>query len=259
MTQNLFTPAVVADLQAELNRHPVYQAVQSMDDLRQFMAHHIYSVWDFMSLLKTLQQTCAPTAVPWRPVGDPSVRYFINQIVLGEESDDGLPDASGNPTWASHYELYCDAMREVGADPAPADRFVAVAVEQGIEKALASGIALPAARDFVASSFDFIASGKPHVVAAAFAVGREHIIPAMFRALLAAMAIGKDQAPVFHYYLERHIHLDEDFHGPLSLKLVNQLVGGDAAKLAEAEAAARAAVTARIKFWDGVLAAIKGR
>jgi hypothetical protein len=253
----LFTANAIAALHNPLNRHPLYPAVQSLDDLRLFMSHHIYSVWDFMSLLKNLQHHIAPTTQPWKPRGSPEVRYFINQIVVGEECDDGLPDADGNPTHASHFELYCDAMREVGADPQPAIRFSEVAADRGFEAALALDIAPPAARDFMRSTFGFIATGKPHVAGAAFALGREHIIPEMFRALLAKMNISAAQAPAFHFYLERHIHLDEDFHAPLALRMVNELIGGDAGKLAEAEAAAVAAVRARIGFWDGVLTAMK--
>jgi hypothetical protein len=252
----LFSANAIADLHEPLNRHPLYPQVQTMDDLRLFMEHHIYSVWDFMSLLKTLQNQIAPTSVPWKPRGSPEVRYFINQIVVGEECDDGLPDADGNPTHASHFELYCTAMREVGANPEPAIRFAEVAADQGFEAALALNVAPPAAREFMRATFGFIATGKPHVAGAAFALGREHIIPEMFRALLAKMNISQTQAPVFHFYLERHIHLDEDFHAPLALRMVNELVGGDAAKLAEAEAAAVAAVKARIGFWDGVLDAL---
>jgi hypothetical protein len=251
-----FSPDIVADLGPALNAHPLYARVQSLEDLRAFMAHHVYSVWDFMSLLKCLQGHIAPTAIPWTPRGSAEVRFFINQIVVGEECDDGLPDAAGNPTHASHFELYCDAMREVGADPAPALRFAEVAAERGFEAALASGLAPPAAAAFMRSTFGFIATGKPHVVGAAFALGREHIIPAMFRALLAKMGIDAGTAPAFHFYLERHIHLDEDFHAPLALRMVNELVGGDAAKLAEARAAARQAVQARIGFWDGVRQAL---
>jgi hypothetical protein len=257
MTTATFSPAVVADLAPALNAHPLYARVQNLDELRAFMAHHVYSVWDFMSLLKCLQGRIAPTAIPWTPLGSAEVRFFINQIVVGEECDDGLPDAAGNPTHASHFELYCDAMREVGADPAPAIRFSETAAAQGIDAALALNVAPPAAAQFMRSTFGFIASGKPHVVGAAFAVGREHIIPAMFRALLARMGIDAQTAPAFHFYLERHIHLDEDFHAPLALRMVNELVGGDAAKLEEANAAARAAVQARIAFWDGVQAALK--
>lgn len=257
MTPPTFTAQVIERLQTPLNQHPLYAAVRTLEDVRRFMAHHIYSVWDFMSLLKALQQEIAPARQPWKPRGSPAVRYFINAIVLGEESDDGLPDAEGQPTWASHFELYCAAMREVGADPAPAIQFAEVAADQGIEAAFALPGTPPAALDFMRTTFGFIATGKPHVIGAAFALGREHIIPEMFRALLARMGITREMAPAFHYYLDRHIHLDEDFHAPLSLRMVNELIGGDATRFAEAEAAAIAAVEARIRFWDGTLAALR--
>ncbi len=243
-----FTPDIVAKFAPQLDQHPLYAAVQTLDDLRAFMAQHVYSVWDFMSLLKCLQGHLAPTSLPCSG----EVRYFINQIVVGEECDDGLPDAQGRPTHTSHFELYCDAMREIGADPGPAIAFVEVAAARGIDAALALYIAPPAAAAFMRSTFGFIDTAKPHVVGAAFALGREHIIPNMFRALLAKMGIDAKAAPAFHFYLERHIHLDEDFHAPLALRMVNELVDGDATRLAEARAAARAAVQARISFWDGV-------
>ncbi|MDO9635904.1 MAG: DUF3050 domain-containing protein, partial [Thiobacillus sp.] len=99
-------------------------------------------------------------------------------------------------------------------------------------------------------------SGKPHTVAAALALGREHVIPSMFRAFLSRLAVTEAQAPSFHYYLNRHVHLDEDFHAPLSLRLLAALCGEDADKWREAEAAAEAAVDARLQFWDGVLKAL---
>jgi hypothetical protein len=79
----------------------------------------------------------------------------------------------------------------------------------------------------------------------------------MFRQFLEQMRITETQAPVFHYYLNRHIHLDEDFHGPLSIKLLEQLCGDDRTRLDEAETAAEEAICARIRFWDGVLEAIQ--
>ncbi|MCC2114031.1 MAG: DUF3050 domain-containing protein, partial [Hyphomicrobiales bacterium] len=118
-------------IQAPLDRHAVYGAIDGIARLRIFMEHHIYSVWDFMSLIKYLQARVAPVSVPWRPVGDGSVRRFINELVLEEESDEG-PDGA----FASHCELYCAAMREIGADPAPALAFVATAAEDGISVAL---------------------------------------------------------------------------------------------------------------------------
>jgi len=51
--------------------------------------------------------------------------------------------------------------------------------------------------------------------------------------------------------------LDEEFHAPLSLRRLNELCAGDAQKIEEAIDAASEAVNARLKFWDGVLEAIK--
>lgn len=247
-----FDVTAVAPLREALNRHPVYTAVQSLEDLKTFMAHHVYSVWDFMSLLKSLQASLAPAVAPWVPRGSPSVRRFINVIVLEEESDLGLPGPHGEVTYASHFELYCQAMREVGLDVSGPLRFTQLAAERGIEAALEAGLAPAPARAFMKRTFGFVGSGKTHVIAAAFALGREHIIPGMFRALLAQLRIGKEQAPAFHFYLERHIHLDEDFHGPLSLEMLNEVCRGEPALLAEAEEAARQALEARLDFWSGV-------
>ncbi len=248
----------ILPLREQLDQHPVYAAVQSLKELQRFMSRHIFSVWDFMSLLKYLQGTLAPVTQPWAPSGDPTVRRFINDIVLEEESDLGLPDAEGNTTYASHFELYGQAMEEVGASSKHAMAFARDAANEGLSTALKDhDTALPeAAKRFMQQTFAFIDTGKPHVVAAAFALGREHIIPPMFRSLLKEMAITKEQAPAFHYYLERHIHLDEDHHGPLSMRMLNLLCAGDQQRIEEAEATACKALQARIEFWDGVLTAL---
>jgi hypothetical protein len=107
------------------------------------------------------------------------------------------------------------------------------------------------------TTFSFLDTGQPHLVAAAFALGREHIIPSMFRELLKRAGITKDQAPIFHYSLERHIHLDEDHHGSLSILLLEELCDGRADKLKEAEQATVTAIQARLRFWDGILALLQ--
>jgi hypothetical protein len=244
-------------LRKELASHPVYASVSGIDDLTLFMQHHVYSVWDFMSLVKYLQNEFAPTGSPWLPHGDALVRRFINDIVLEEESDEGLPLADGTPTYASHFELYVAAMEEVrSGSSSQIEAFVGEVASASLQSALEKVQIPEPARAFVKTTFAFIDSGKPHVVAAAFALGREHIIPEMFRALLATMKITKEQASVFHYYLERHIHLDSDHHGPMSLRMLELLCDGDETRIAEAEEAAISAIKARIRFWDGVLLAI---
>jgi hypothetical protein len=245
----------IAPYQDKLAAHPVYRMLKTPEDLRVFMAHHVYSVWDFMSLVKYLQNAIAPTSVPWAPPRDTVVARFINEIMLEEETDQNAPGAQG-PEFLSHFELYCLAMEEVGVESSAPQHFAQTASGSGIQAALDLRVAPQAAATFTTTTFSFIGTGKPHVVAAAFALGREHIIPAMFRAFLKDMSITSTDAPAFHYYLERHIHLDEDFHGPLSLRMVDTLIGDDPVKAREAEDAAIDAISARLAFWDGVCEAI---
>jgi len=254
----LFPLENIKTLRKELATHPVYAAVTNMDDLTTFMQHHIYSVWDFMSLVKYLQNEIAPAKSPWLPFGDAQVQRFINDIVLEEESDEGIPLEDGTPTYTSHFELYASAMEEVKVGSnALIKEFVANVASDSLKSAMQTTPIPSAAKEFMQTTFSFIHSDKPHVIAAAFALGREHIIPEMFRALLEKMKISREQAKVFHYYLDRHIELDGDHHGPMSLRMLELLCEGDKEKLAEAEEAAIQAIKARIKFWDGVLLAIE--
>lgn len=253
---------IIEHFKHKLDNHPIYDAVETLEDLQCFMQHHIYSVWDFMSLIKYLQSIIAPTDYPWTPQGDPEVRRFINELVLEEESD----ETNITGTFSSHFELYKKAMLEVGADTTGIDDFLQQLNISDIDLVLMSADIPEPSRAFTQTTFALINANKPHEVAAALALGREHIIPGMFRSILDKIGIDEKQAPIFHYYLNRHIGLDEDFHAPLSLRLLNNLCTGDdgsgdgsstAEKTKEAISAAETAVNARITFWDGVLDAIK--
>lgn len=254
-----FNFELIRSLQDNVNQHPIYRSLRTLADLRCFMEHHIYSVWDFMSIVKYLQHKIAPATHPWLPLSETSTnaQHFINSLVLEEESDYDLPDEQGKQQFCSHFSLYCKAMHEVGANPHAVFRFIDLVRLKGIEAGLVADFVPVPARLFMQSTFGFIESEKPHTVAAALAIGREHVIPNMFREFLAKMNVTAVQAPIFHYYLSRHIHLDEDFHGPLSMNLLYELCDNDPEKLAEAEQAACQALEARIAFWDGVLKALQ--
>ncbi|MDX1294836.1 MAG: DUF3050 domain-containing protein [Sulfurimonadaceae bacterium] len=250
----------VKKLRHELSIHPVYEAVTDMNDLTIFMQHHVYSVWDFMSLVKYLQNHIAPARTPWQPFGDAQVQRFINDIVLEEETDVGIPLEDGTPTYTSHFNLYADAMEEVKEGSSLNVReFVSKVASDSFEIAKERSQLPAAAKEFMETTFGFIKSDKPHVIAAAFALGREHIIPPMFHALLEKMSVSREEAGVFHYYLDRHIELDSDHHGPMSMRMLELLCDNDQSKIAEAEEAALYAIKSRIKFWDGVLKAIQNR
>jgi hypothetical protein len=252
---NLLAPKRMDALKEQLTVHPVYEAVRTLPDLRGFMEQHVYAVWDFMSLLKALQAAVAPAQTPWMPSPNPEQRRFINEIVLGEECDEYTVE--GVKRFISHFELYLLAMEEVQADTRPIRRFIAEVGANGLEAALRlPGVPAPAGA-FVRTTFQFVREKKDHCTAAAFAFGREDLIPAMFGALLERMKITAAMAPNFHYYLNRHTQLDGDTHGPLALQLVSALCGNDPLREREATAAAEKALEARIVFWDGVAAAMK--
>lgn len=101
----------IEPIRQQLIQHPIYANIKTVKDLNIFMEHHIFAVWDFMSLLKSLQRNLTCVDLPWLPVGSPETRYLINEIVLGEESD---IDQAGNR--ASHFELYLKAMEQCGCN-----------------------------------------------------------------------------------------------------------------------------------------------
>ena len=232
-----------------MQQHPVFAAVRTLDDLRSFMAWHVFAVWDFMSLVKRLQRIHTGTALPWRPPADPRAARLINEIVLGEESDLGF--GGGH---LSHYELYLQAMAEVGADSTPVRRFLrALSPEVPALEALRRAGAPAPVQAFVASTLTTALHGRPEEVLGSFLHGREDVIPAMFSRLLAQWGLTEAQAPAFVFYLRRHIELDGDSHGPAAQALVDDAVRGDPAAERRLLAAGLAAVEQRIALWDALL------
>src|SRR5467141_1131119 len=253
--ENLIANERVETLKEKLTRHPIYESIETVQHLRCFMEHHIYAVWDFMSLLKALQAAVAPAQTPWMPTSRPELRRVINQVVLGEECDEY--NVAGTTRFISHFELYLLSMEEVRADTRPIRQFISVVNENGVEAALGLPIVPRPAIKFVQSTFQFIREQKDHCTASAFAFGREDLIPAMFGALVERMKISEVMAPNFHYYLKRHTQLDAETHGPLALQLVTALCGKNDHREQEAMNAAERALEARIVFWNGVEAAVK--
>jgi hypothetical protein len=240
----------LSSLRKQLAAHPLYLRIRTLDDVRIFMQSHVFAVWDFMSLLKALQRALTCIDIPWVPTPYPASRRFVNEIVLGEESD----EYQGRPI--SHFEIYLESMEQVQADTVPIRRLVACA-RQGLDRLTFEGVPA-AAKEFVESTFQVIRRGSPAAQAAAFAFGREDAIPEMFRLLVRQLSqqIG-GELDQFVWYLERHIEVDGDEHGPLALKMIADLCGDDQALWEEASQAAEQSLHARLRLWDGLLAQIE--
>jgi hypothetical protein len=249
--ESQLSEALRSSLEA-IEQHPVFAEVRTVETLRLFMQHHVFPVWDFMSLLKFLQATLAPASWPWMPRPHGNLIRLINDIVVGEECDK-LPRRQPDGTrYASHFDLYLMAMREVGADTTPITAFLETVRTEGLDAALASPVVPEPSRAFMSDTFALLRQGEPHRVAASFSFGRENVIPGMFHSLLDQLGIGPDQAPIFHYYLQRHAELDGDEHGPAALRLVATLCEDHPARLAEAVETAQAALASRGRFWDSL-------
>lgn len=245
---------IIAPARQRLLAHPLYASMDSLYDVQRFMEFHVFAVWDFMSLLKRLQRDLTCVDLPWVPVGDAEVRYLINEIVCGEESD---VDPQG--TRISHFELYWRAMEQAGASTqAVAQALASVKAKASTSIALQSAGVPCGAAEFSGHTFRTAAHGKIHEVAAAFTFGREDLIPEMFHELVAKLSREHPgKLDTFRYYLERHIEVDGGHHGAISLRMVELLCGQDEQKWHEAGQAALAAIESRLKLWDAILACAK--
>lgn len=235
--------------QALLN-HPVYSKLNELSAIRKFMEAHVFAVWDFMSLVKSLQRQLTCTRAPWMPVGTASTRFLINEIVVGEESD---VDPEGG--YISHFELYLRAMKQAGANCG-----AITTLTQQLTAGLSWSEALshpalpigPAA--FTRHTLEVATQAPVGVLAAVFTFGREDLIPGMFMAMIAQLsAEEQEQLSTFKYYLERHIEVDGDHHSHLALAMTKELLGEDKAAWQLATEAVVASLQSRKALWDGVL------
>ncbi|MFM1809130.1 MAG: hypothetical protein RLZZ382_355 [Bacteroidota bacterium] len=240
----------IAPLRAQLIDHPVYRQIATEEELKAFTEEHVFAVWDFMSLLKSLQQHLTCVHVPWMPTKNKETRRFINEIVVGEESDF---DANGKTM--SHFEMYLQAMQSMGANTQEMGRFIELISNQvPIEEALDACMINPETKAFVRFTFSIIQRGKIHEIASVFTFGREDLIPEMFIEMVKELKANHPSTlNDFLFYLERHIEVDGEDHGPLSLKLMDEVCEGDPTKWEEATQVAEEALRMRIHLWDGVV------
>lgn len=237
-----------SDLLDKLKNHDLYHLLKDIQDIRSFMESHVFAVWDFMSLLKSLQNNLTGVKLPWLPKKNAKLTRFINEIVQVEESD---LDMNNIPK--SHFSMYLESMDEINADRKNINEFLNF-LEQGldVEQALNRIKADDKIKEFVNYTFSIIKKNKPHLTAAAFTYGREDVIPEIFIKIIKELDPKNKKYSNLKYYLDRHIEIDGDTHGPLALEMMHELCGDDINKWTEALKVGEHALQYRIKLWDSI-------
>ena len=241
---------LIEEAQWRLRQHPLTsrQSINCLEDLKIFMSNHVYAVWDFMCLVKQLQQHLAPSGSPWTPVHSASSRRWINEIVLGEESDIAID--GGN---ASHFESYIIAMKEIGIDTNWIQNWPDYVRQVGWEAAIQNPQVPEPAKFFMATTKKFVDSNKPWIICAALALGREDLLPEQFQSVLNQLEAARIPSRTFSWYLARHVEIDGTEHGPAARKLLEELCENDPIKQQEATQAAIDAIQAREQYWNLIM------
>ena len=240
-------------LRKSLIEHPLYNSMDNLSDIKKFMEVHVYAVWDFMSLVKNLQMNLTCTSTPWVPPENSLTARLINEIVWGEETDIDKNDIS-----KSHFEMYLDSMNEIGANTNKIELLIRHVKEgKDIFKIIESLGVSNEIKDFLNFTFSIIKDNKVHVTAAVFTFGREDLIPNMFIEIVRKIKLENKSVESLIYYLERHIEMDGDHHGPMAMNMITNLCESNDKKILEALDSSKLALKKRIKLWDHIYEQIK--
>ena len=235
------------DLKNKLTAHPLFANKLESKDICKFMESHIFAVWGFMSILKSLQKMITPNNLPWIPNKNTKngLVNFVNEIILCEESD--FIEGIG---FISHYEIYLLAMDNMGAKRDQLDKLTSRITDKGYNKIYIDDVdASEEVKSFLKHDLDVSINGTLPEIIGAFTLGREKVIPNMFGYILPAIK-ETTTSKYFVTYLKRHIDVDGDRHGPLSLKLLN--ASCDKKQLPLAYATAIKSLELRLSVWDKI-------
>jgi hypothetical protein len=154
----------------------LYSCIKTEDDFRVFMENHIFTIWDYMSLLKALENSFRNDSLPWFPSRNAKSLKTLHEVVCQEEfASDGKGEIKSN------FEMYLETMEEIGANTSDILNVLSHARSIDIIQE-----ALTLSNNNVESSYytrfiyNIIKSGKPHLMATVLALSKETSFPSLF-------------------------------------------------------------------------------
>ena len=254
MMENLNThKKELSQLKKSIRGHTLFSNKLSNRQIAIFMESHIYSVWGFMSLLKSLQYALSSNNLPWIPTSNTTngLVNFINEIVLSEESEHikGIG-------FISHFEIYLLAMEEIGAKVNNIKKLIKnIENNKKYKNAILDIKIHKEVRDFLDFDIKTSQSNSLPKIIGGFTLAREQVIPNMFEYIIPAI---KDKKSAKHFitYLRRHISIDGDRHGPLASKLLETICSSNK-DMCTAYQSGIKSLKLRLKVWDKVASELK--
>jgi hypothetical protein len=177
-----------------------------------FMENHIYSVWTFMCLLKTLLNKLEIENKNqnnlWHPSYNNALFRVLQEIIIEEQTD-----IIENNVY-SHLELYIKSMKEIDAETSPIE-WLLFQIENQInisEKSILKMNIPNNTKIFILNHLFIIENWSFDDLLTYFAYGRELLIPSIFEPILLNIESNSLDYPMLKLYLKKHIEIDKE-HG----------------------------------------------
>lgn len=176
----------------------------------------------------------------------------LNQIIIDEESD--ITPVEG--VYKSHFNLYLDAMVEIGAPLTIIDDILSYNYQIESPKNIYSTFELSEnycekCKEYDDEVLDIVQDPDVIPTLVYFVYGREAIIPGMFKKILDVV---KDVPGTesLQFYLKRHIEVDADSHSNLAKYILDKFVERTEYTAGNIEQLKNEAIAHRIKLWDAI-------
>ena len=226
----------------KLSHHEVYSKVTSRAQISCFMSYHIFAVWNFIKLLKSLQ---IKTSIALRSQAlecSGETRDLIGKIVFAEESE---LYPYGQPT--EYFAVYLGAISELEVNSNFLWTFL---TSKHSLQSLKPGI-----QELVGYNLTLAETGTIGEIAAAFFCGREPVSYQLFTSIIKILKQDGKECPNLINYTEKLNQENSRQVGTLVLKLLDYFCKDETDKVFALQAGLEA-LNLREQLWNYALAEI---